>query len=121
MGCGKRRTSRRIQPMDWNMPNSSRKAERRRHDRQPITGKLRVLWHDAEGREQVCAAEVVDISVNGLRMRVDIKMAPQTYVTVNDRDIGITGRGSVRYCRYEKGKYVVGLEFAGGTGWKPRA
>jgi len=97
------------------MPNSSRRAERRRHDRQPITGKLRVLWHDAEDREQVCAAEVVDISVNGVRMRVDMKMAPQTYVTVNDREIGITGRGSVRYCRYEKGKYVVGLEFVGGT------
>ena len=52
-------------------------------------------------------------------MRVDRQMAPHTYVTVNDLGIGITGRGSVRYCRYEKGKYVVGLEFAGGTGWKP--
>ena len=102
------------------MAKSILKGERRRHNRQPIAGKLRVLWHEAEGREQVCSAELVDISVNGLRMRVDRQMAPHTYVTVNDLGIGISGRGSVRYCRYENGKYVVGLEFAGGTGWKSR-
>lgn len=99
------------------MDNSPRKIERRKHDRQAMDGKLRVLWHDPEGGERVCAAELVDVSVNGLKIRVDTQMAARTYVTVNEQAIGITGRGSVRYCRYEKGKYIVGLEFAGGTGW----
>src|SRR5712671_4680170 len=98
------------------MANLLRKVDRRQHRRQAMGGKLRVLWQDAEGRERVCAAEIVDISVNGLKIRVDIQMAARTYVTVNERAIGITGRGSVRYCRYEKGRYVVGLEFSGGTG-----
>ena len=66
-------------------------------------------------------AELVDISSRGIRIRVDAQMAPRTYVTINDRELGITGRGSVRYCRYEKGKYAVGLEFSGGTGWSPEA
>ena len=99
------------------MANSLRKLEQRQHARQAIAGKLRVLWQDADGRERVCAAELVNISLKGLRIRVDIQMAPRTYVTVNDQEIGISGRGSVRYCRYEKGKYAVGLEFTGGTGW----
>ena len=99
------------------MGNSLRKVEQRKHARKAIAGKLRVLWQDAEGREQVCGAELVDISANGLRIRVDVQMAARTYVSVNDRVIGIMGRGSVRYCRYEKGKYSVGLEFGSGTGW----
>ena len=99
------------------MANSPRKLEKRQHTRQPIAGKLRVLWQDADGQERVCAAELVNISLKGLRIRVDIQMEPRTHVTVNDQEIGISGRGSVRYCRYEKGKYAVGLEFSGGTGW----
>src|SRR5260221_600816 len=101
------------------MANLLRKLDQRQHARQEIAGKLRVLWQDADGRERVCAAELVNISSKGLRIRVDIQMAPRTYVTVNDQEIGISGRGSVRYCRYEKGKYAVGLEFTGGTGWDP--
>ena len=99
------------------MANLPGKIEKRQHERQPIAGKLRVLWQDTDGRERVCAAELVNISLKGLRIRVDIQMAPRTYVMVNDQEIGISGRGSVRYCRYEKGKYAVGLEFTGGTGW----
>jgi hypothetical protein len=64
-------------------------------------------------------AELVDISARGMKIRVDIQMAPRTFVSVNDRDIGIMGRGSVRSCQFEKGKYAVGLEFSGGTGWNP--
>jgi len=57
--------------------------------------------------------------VSGIRILVDTRIAPWTYVTVNDRAIGVTGQGPVRHCRFEKGKYAVGLEFSGGTGWNP--
>src|SRR5258708_30600072 len=100
------------------MAYSLRKVERRQQSRKRSAEKLRVLWLDADGRECVCVAELVDISANGLRIRVDIQMAPRTCVMVNDRKIGITGRGLVRYCRYAKGKYEVGLEFSSGIGWQ---
>lgn len=103
------------------MANQVRKSEQRRQARQPLTGKLRILWEDAEGKQQVRTVELEDISRSGIKIRVDVQMAPRTYVTVNDREIGIMGRGSVRYCRYERGKYSVGLEFTGGTGWDPNA
>ena len=66
-------------------------------------------------------ADLENISRKGIRIRVDARMGTGTYVSVNDRAIGVMGRGSVRYCRYEKGKYAVGVEFSGGTGWNPNA
>ena len=103
------------------MGNLVRKAEQRKYQRYPVSAKLRVLWEDADGQNQVCRAELVEVSVKGMRILVDIQMSPRTYVTVNDREIGIMGRGSVRFCRYQKGKYAVGVEFSGGTGWTPPA
>ena len=100
------------------MANSLRKSDHRKNSRQAAAGKLRVLWQDADGLEHVCTAELVDTSGNGIRIRVDIQMAPRTYVTVNDRAAGIMGCGSVRYCRFEKGKYAVGVEFSGGVSWR---
>ena len=97
----------------------NRKSERRRDFRQPVSGKLRILWEDSEGRSQICRADLENVSSKGIRIRVDIRMETGTYVSVNDRNLGVVGRGSVRYCRYEKGRYIVGLEFSGGTGWNP--
>jgi len=97
--------------------NLIRKNEHRRYARQPLTARLRVLWEDADGQSRVCTADLVNISIEGMKILVDVQMAPRTYVTVNDRKCGLMGRGSVRYCRFEKGKYAVGLEFSGGTGW----
>ena len=103
------------------MANQVRKADQRKETRHPMAGKLRLLWEDADGKQQVRTADLEDVSRSGIKIRVDFQMAPRTYVTVNDREIGIMGRGSVRYCRYERGKYSVGLEFTGGTGWDPNA
>jgi len=99
--------------------NIIRKNEHRRYSRQPLTARLRVLWEDADGHSRVCTADLVNVSIEGMKILVDFQMAPRTYVTVNDRKSGLVGRGSVRYCRFEKGKYAVGLEFNGGNGWKP--
>jgi hypothetical protein len=66
-------------------------------------------------------AELLDVSAKGMKILVDTQMTTGNYVTINDQTHGIMGRGSVRHCRYQKGKYAVGLEFLGGTGWKPPA
>ena len=101
------------------MANQIRTAEHRRHARHPITGKVRVLWDPGDGESRICLAELVEVSESGLRIRVDTAITPRSYVTINHRESGIMGRGSVRFCRFIKGKYSVGLEFVGGTGWHP--
>ena len=76
-----------------------------------------MLWQDASGRERVTSAQLVDISVGGLKVRVDEAVPVRSYIICNDHKLGISGRGAVRYCNYLKGKYEIGVEFSGGTGW----
>ena len=35
----------------------------------------------------------------------------------NHHKLGVSGRGTVRYCRSAKGQYEIGVEFSNGTGW----
>ena len=92
--------------------------ERRRHKRYPESGQLRILWEDDAGRDRISNAEIVDISVAGLRLRVSERIPERTYVTCNDPARRISGRGTVRHCRFSRGKYIIGLEFPVGTGWR---
>ena len=98
--------------------NLVRKADLRRETRYPLNGTLRILWEDSDGREVISKAQIVDVSVSGLKLRLEDKIPVRTYISCNEPRLGVRGRGSVRYCHFAKGKFVVGIEFTGGTGWR---
>jgi len=81
-----------------------------------MSGNFRILWQDSDGREIISRAQIVDVSGTGMKLRVEEKVPVNTYVSYNDVTLGICGRGSVRYCRFEKGKIALGIEFIGDTG-----
>jgi hypothetical protein len=60
----------------------------------------------------------MNVSVEGLQLLLSEKIPVLSYVRCNDGKLGICGRGRVRYCNYVKGKYLIGVEFRGGTGWR---
>jgi c-di-GMP-related signal transduction protein len=97
---------------------TSRMSEARKEVRHARTGSLRVLWEDAAGREKITNAQLRNISSHGAQLEVTEQIPLRTSVSCNDLKLGITGRGSVRYCKFANGKYLVGLEFAGGTGFR---
>src|SRR5258708_1466145 len=97
------------------------KVERRREPRESLSGALLVLVHDSEGRERVSRAECIDVSPSGLRLRVTEKPALRANVNFNSRELGIAGRGTVRFAIAKKAAFEIGLECTGGTGWKARA
>src|SRR5882724_2507478 len=88
-----------------------RKTEARRHARHPKQGLVRILWEDEQGRERMSNAMIVNVSANGMKLRVDEKIPVRSYVTCNEAVLGVAGRASVRYCVFSKGKYEIGLEF----------
>jgi PilZ domain len=96
-------------------------AELRRHRRYPLAGSVRILFQDAAGRDVVSKGQLVNVSVSGLQMMVDHQIPVRSYLFCNEPKLGISGRGSVRYCRYLKGKYAVGVDFSSGTGWREPA
>jgi hypothetical protein len=97
------------------------KRNLRRHERDTINECLRILWEDAEGREQVSRAKIVDISPLGIGLLSDQAIPVRSSISCNHENLGVRGRGTVRHCTYVKGKYKIGVEFSGGTGWRELA
>ena len=86
--------------------------------RHAIDGTVRILWKDYTGEERISNARLVNVSEAGLQLLLGEQVPLSTVVTCDDPKLGIEGKGLVRYCKFSKGEYLVGLEFSGGTGWK---
>jgi len=97
---------------------TSRKTNSRRHVRHAIQGAINVLWEDSSGRERATVAQLLNVSVDGLALQLTERLAVQTPLFCSAPKFGISGRGVVRYCNPVKGKYLIGLEFSNGTGWR---
>jgi EAL and modified HD-GYP domain-containing signal transduction protein len=98
-----------------------RKANSRRKVRHGVQGSVQVLWEDSTGREQITMAQLVNVSVSGLQLQMVDRIALHTAVSCSAPKMGVSGRGVVRYCNPSKGKYLIGLEFSNGTGWREPA
>ena len=103
--------------MAWRS-NINKKLAERRDSRTAVNGTLRILWEDSAGKERISQAQVVNVSRLGAQLRVTEKIPVRSYVTCNDKKLGIRGRASARYCNFVKGKHEIGLEFASDNGWR---
>jgi PilZ domain len=97
-----------------------RKTNSRRKTRHGVHETIQVLWED-NGHEKIVAAQLLNVSVSGLQLQLAERIPVQTAISCNAPKTGVSGRGVVRYCNPSKGKYLVGLEFANGTGWREPA
>jgi EAL and modified HD-GYP domain-containing signal transduction protein len=97
---------------------TSRKSNSRRHVRYPATGALRIHCEEPDGKERIVLAHLTNASILGIQLATAEKISTFTRITCNDPASGICGHGCVRYCNFRKGKYLIGVEFHGGSGWK---
>jgi len=100
---------------------NARANDSRRHVRHATRGKLRITWRDSAGRRKESEAELMDVSVAGLKLKVAEQIPVNAAVSCEGPKQGIRGTGSVRYCNSSHGKYIAGLEFKDGTGWREPA
>jgi len=98
-----------------------RKNNSRRKVRHGVQGPIQVLWEDSTGREQITMAQLLNVSVGGLQLQLTERIPVRTAVFCNAPKMGVSGRGVVRYCNPSKGKFLIGLEFSNGTGWRDPA
>jgi c-di-GMP-related signal transduction protein len=96
---------------------TGRRANTRREVRHGIKAAARILWEDEHGQECVSNAKLLNASVSGLQLEMDQRLPVRSFIFCNEPKLGICGTGSVRYCVFSKGKYLVGLEFGSGSGW----
>jgi hypothetical protein len=75
-----------------------------------VNSTLEMFWRDSHGNNHSLTAHIVDISEWGARIESAELIRAQS-IHVSTQNHGYTGLAAVCYCRFESGKYVIGLEF----------
>jgi len=96
---------------------ATRKKDKRKGRRDPISGSITILWGTNSQEERISRASVIDLSDRGAKFRVAERIPAGSWLMFNYHQLGVSGRGTVRYCQMVKSAYNIGVEFSGGTGW----
>jgi hypothetical protein len=97
------------------------KKEKRKSKRDPISGSITILWGTDAQEERLSRVNIVNLSDRGAKFRSTERIPPGSWLMFNYHRLGVSGRGTVRYCQLVKSSYHIGIEFSGGTGWNPNA
>lgn len=79
-------------------------------DRYHVNFTVRILWQAGSQARQI-SGRCRDLSSTGLRVETTDALEVRATVLVTSETFGRMGHASVRYCRREGMKYVVGLHF----------
>lgn len=69
-------------------------------------------WQDKKGTIRRAGARCVDLSASGARVETRDPLDLRSMVLVTSDQFGRMGNATVRYCRREGMKYIVGLQFS---------
>lgn len=97
-----------------------RKAERRKHTREPFDGSIQLHWQDDRRVDCYGQGKCVEVSDSGLRVEVAHSIGPRTAVQLRLERYDFTGSAIVRHCVWRGSKYHLGLEFRNLEGRKLR-
>jgi len=92
----------------------------RRHARFDGRTVAQVVWQDRLGRDKWAKAMLLDVSESGARFEMPEPLELRSVVGLTSQPLRLNGQGTVRFCKREGNKYIVGVEFVGGCSWKPR-
>ncbi len=98
--------------------SSSRKRDTRSKTRHPLAGSLCIQWDDGSGQIHNITARIHNISETGMQLSVAERVPVRASVMCRDAKSKVGGCGIVRYSNFSRGRYVIGLDFASGTGWR---
>ena len=89
--------------------------EFRKHARQPLDGRLRISWQDANGATRQCNGRIVDASESGFRIVLPERLELRSYVYLRVERYNFKTMACVRYCVRSGINCAAGLEFSGGV------
>ncbi len=95
-------------------------ANIRRHQRIECNTRGRAMWSDRSGRDKWALVRIYDLSESGVRLELPEPVDARSVISFSSDDMKVQGQATVRFCRQQGTKYVVGAEFVGGTSWHPR-
>jgi len=93
----------------------------RRHTRFEGDMTSQVVWQDRFGRDKWAKAILLDVSESGARLQMPEPLELRSVVGVVCQAARLQAQGTVRFCKREGNKHIVGVEFVCGFIWKPPA
>jgi len=92
----------------------------RRHKRTECDTRGRAMWTDRTGRDKFALVRIFDLSASGVQMEMPEAVDARSVLNLASDDMKIQGQATVRFCKRQGTKFVVGAEFVGGNVWVPR-
>jgi hypothetical protein len=87
----------------------------RRAQRTALEERIAVGWDDSNGNPKFVFARCLNVSTDGLSLRLDEPIQVRAYVSLRSEKLKISGSASVKYCIRRNSWYQIGLEFSPGT------
>ena len=92
----------------------------RREAREACTPAVKIMWCDVSGADKYANATAIDVSPQGMRLKVPEPLRIQSSVTLCSEKLKLHGEASVRHCSRFGTSYSIGLEFMRGVRWNPK-
>jgi PilZ domain len=83
----------------------------RPEDRHSVDFPVFLSWQAANGMIQRVSGRCLDLSASGARVETRDRMEQRAHVLMHSEAFGRMGTATVRYCRREGMKYIIGLQF----------
>ncbi len=90
----------------------------RRSGRIPTHEQVAIGWDDPIGQPRFTLANCLNLSADGLSLRVNQPLAVRSYVTLRSEKLKLAGTATVKYCIRINTWYRVGLEFTPGSAFR---
>jgi hypothetical protein len=82
---------------------------KRRHERIPYTGPVRLSWEDERGQVLYTSGRCVNVSDGGLRIEVPEWVPVRTNVTLRADRINVSGTAVVKHVSRRGTRFLLGL------------
>jgi hypothetical protein len=90
-------------------------SSERREDRELCADLVKIEWSTAFGPSQSEWAILEDISASGACLEIEEPIPPDTIVSLQFPTDSCRAR--IKYCRFDKVKYLLGVQFEQGYRW----
>jgi len=94
------------------------RIDRRECERELCADLVKIHWKPEFGPSRSEWAILEDISPSGACLEFEEPIPPNTVVTLHFKSERC--QASIKYCKYEKTNYLLGVEFEGGYRWSRR-
>ena len=82
-----------------------------RDERFPVSFSVYLTWQDRAGLSRRVSARCLDLSPEGIRIEARDRLDTGTTLLVSSNEFGRMGLATVRYCRRDGMRFLVGLRF----------